>query len=154
MKPFWKTLTFWISASTWLVLVGGHYAGITPPPYGLVLANVVAVIYATLRCLQKRNTGIPWKSIFLTSEFSGTACTVLVNLLESLMKLPVMSSRALAIISGIISGLLWILHSINGSVKPGQFGIPFEPASDHITTKPFKIRGAQGSKTTHHTPKE
>jgi hypothetical protein len=133
MKPFWKTLTFWISAVTWLGLVGGHYAGLTPPPWGLVMANIVAMIYATLRCLQKRNSGLPWKSIFLTSEFAVTVCTVLVNFLESLTQLPVMSSRALAVISAAISGLVWLLHTLNGTTKPGQFGVPFVPAAQVIT---------------------
>jgi hypothetical protein len=132
-KPFWKTLTFWISAITWLGLVGGHYAGLTPPPYGLVCANVVAVLYAVLRCLQKRKLGIAWKSIFFTSEFSVTTCTVLVNLLESLTELPVVSPRVLVIISTAISGLLWVLHNLNGSTKPSQFGVPYVPSADVIT---------------------
>jgi hypothetical protein len=136
MKPFWKTLTFWISAVAWLAFVGGHYAGLTPPPYGLVFANAVAVLYAALRCLQKRKQGISWKSIFATSEFVGTACTVLVNLLESLTKLPVMSPKILGILSAAISGLLWILHTLNGSVKPSQFGVPYE-ASIEAVTKPI-----------------
>jgi hypothetical protein len=135
MKPFWKTLTFWISILTWLVLIGGHYAGLTPPPYGLVLANVVAVVYAGLRCLQKRKAGISWKSIFFTSEFGITASTVLVNLLESLTTLPVMTPKLLGVVSAAISVLLFILHNLNGSVKPGQFGIPYDP-SDNVVTKP------------------
>lgn len=139
MKPFWKTLTFWISAIAWLALMGGHYAGMTPPPYGLVLANGVAVLYAVLRCLQKRKIGITWKSIFLTSEFAGTTCTVLVNLFESLMKLPVLSPKLLGALSAAISGLLWILHILNGAVKPGQFGIPWQPASETVVTKPLHL---------------
>ena len=138
MRPFWKTLTFWISASTWIALVGGHYAGLTPPPYGLVLANAVAVVYAVLRCLQKRKVGVPWKSIFFTSELAVAACTVLVNLLESLTALPVMMPRLLVLVSSAISGLLIILHNLNGSVKPGQFGVPYD-SSDNIVTKPVVV---------------
>src|ERR1700690_1156383 len=85
MRPFWKTLTFWISASTWIALVGGHYA-----------------------------------------------------LLESLTALPVMMPRLLVLVSSAISGLLIILHNLNGSVKPGQFGVPYD-SSDNIVTKPVVV---------------
>jgi hypothetical protein len=95
LKPFWKTLTFWISALTWLALVGGHYA-----------------------------------------------------LLESLTALPVRTPRLLVLVSSAISGLLFILHNLNGSVKPGQFGVPYDP-SDNIVTKPVIITTKLPD--THHT---
>jgi multisubunit Na+/H+ antiporter MnhB subunit len=115
MTAFFRTWTFWIALGSWAVLVGGHYAAIVPSPYGLVLANVVAMIYATTRCLQKRKAGIPWKGILLTSEFAFSAMTVLINFCESLTKLPGLSPRALAAISALVVGLGSLMHTLSSS---------------------------------------
>jgi hypothetical protein len=115
MTAFFRTWTFWIAVCTWLVLMAGHYATIVPPPYGLVLANLVALVYGTLRCLQKRQAGLPWKGILFTSEFGVTSATVLMNLLESLTKLPSLPPKALAVISGGVVALGSLLHTLSST---------------------------------------
>lgn len=117
MIAFFRTWTFWIAVCTWLVLMGGHYATILPPPYGLVLANAVALVYGVLRCLQKRRAGIPWKGILFTSEFGVTAATVGMNFLESLSKLPSLPPKALAGISGGVMVLGSLLHTLSSTRK-------------------------------------
>lgn len=115
MVPFWKTLTFWISACAWFVAMGGHYAGEIPDPYGVVAANVVAIVYAVLRCLVKRKEGLPWKGILATSEFAGTSATVLLNLLDSLAQVPSMPPKILVGISAAAGFLVTALHHLSGS---------------------------------------
>lgn len=125
MTPFWKTLTFWISACSWFVVIGGHYVGAIPAPYGLVASNFIAVIYAVLRCLQKRQAGIPWKAILFTSEFAVTTLTVLVDQLESIKQIPSLPPKVLGIVSGGIAGLLFLLHALAGGRSPlGTAGLP------------------------------
>jgi hypothetical protein len=114
MTPFWKTLTFWISACSWIVVMGGHYVGTIPAPYGLVVSNAIAVVYTVLRCLQKRQAGIPWKAIVYTSEFAVTALTVLVNQLDAIKQIPSLPPNVLAIVSGGIAGLMFFLHALAG----------------------------------------
>ena len=137
MKPFWKTYTFWISVCAWLISMGGQYTDEIPSPYGLVAANVVALVYAVMRCLQKRQAGIPWKGIFYTSEFLGTGATVLINLLESLKNIPALSPKVLAFISVTIVGLGSLLHTFSGAKGGG--GVPVLPASEAITKVEPKI---------------
>jgi hypothetical protein len=132
MKTFFRSWTFWIAVCTWLVAMGGHYAALVPAPYGLVLANGVAIVYAVLRCLTKRKAGIPWKGILLTSEFGVTAATVLMNFLEALSKIPTMSPKALAGISAAILGLGSVLHTLS-SVKPTS---PDSPKKSEVITLP------------------
>lgn len=132
MKSFWKTYTFWISLGTWLVSMGGQYAEVIPSPYGLVVGNAVALVYAAMRCLQKRQAGIPWKGIFFTSEFLVTGATVLINFLESLKNLPAMSPRALALVSAAIVGLGSLLHTFGGTKVPTS-GVIVAPASEAVT---------------------
>jgi hypothetical protein len=132
MKSFWKTYTFWISVCAWLVSMGGQYSEAIPSPYGLVAANVVALVYAVMRCLQKRQAGIPWKGIFFTSEFLGTGATVLINLLESLKNIPALSPKILASISVTIVGLGSLLHTLGGTKH--ENGVPATLASEAITT--------------------
>lgn len=117
MTVFFRTWTFWIAVLTWLVLMGGHYATILPPPYGLVLANAVAIVYGLLRCLQKRRAGIPWKGILFTSEFGVAGVTVLMNFLESLSKLPSLPPKVLAGISGGVVALGSLLHTLSSTKK-------------------------------------
>jgi len=145
MKPFWKTYTFWISICAWLISMGGQYAEVIPSPYGLIVGNTVAVVYAVMRCLQKRQAGIPWKGIFFTSEFVGTGATVLINLLESLKNIPALSPKVLAIISVSIVGLGSLLHTFGGT-KPApalEDGAPTVPASEAITTVDKPVAGGQ-----------
>ena len=118
MAPFWKTYTFWISACAWLVSMGGQYAELVPSPYGLVAGNAVAIVYAVMRCLQKRSAGIPWKGILFTSEFLVTGATVLINFLESLKNIPSLSPRVLAVVSASVVGLGSLLHTLGGSKLP------------------------------------
>jgi hypothetical protein len=92
--------------------MGGHYAAVLPPPYGLILANAVALIYGLLRCLQKRQAGTPWKGILFTSELWVTSATVVMNLLEALSKLPSLSPKALAVISGGVVALGSLLRAL------------------------------------------
>jgi len=114
---YFRTWTFWIAVCTWLIFMGGHYAAIVPPPYGLVLANAVALVYGILRCLQKRKAGIPWKGILFTSEFVVTSVTVLMNFLESLTALPAMPPKVLAVLSASIVALGSLLHTLSGTKK-------------------------------------
>ena len=143
MQPFYTTLTFWISVLVWLATLGGHYANLIPAPYGLVIANGVAIIYASVRCLQKRQAGVAWKGIFFTSEFVVTALTVLTNFLESLKALPVMTPKALTIISGIIAAMVTLLHTLSsdsarsGGANEGQFE-KTPPSFLSIVTTPNK----------------
>jgi hypothetical protein len=129
LAPFWKSFTFWIAMGLWAVTVGGHYAQVIPPPYGLLVGNAVAAGYAILRCLQKRAAGVPWKGIVATSEFMITVITVLVNTLESLSALPAMSPKALAGISAGIAILVSLLHTLAGR-RGNQSGIPVVSADD------------------------
>jgi hypothetical protein len=131
MKSFWKTYTFWISVCAWLITMGGQYSGAIPAPYGLIVGNTVAVVYTVMRCLQKRQAGIPWKGIFFTSEFLGTGATVLVNLLESIKDVPSLSPRVLAILSVTIVGLGSLLHTLGGTSAAS--GVPVVPASEAVT---------------------
>jgi hypothetical protein len=117
MTAFFRTWTFWIAVCTWLILVGGHYAAIVPHPYGLVLANGVAIVYGVLRTIRKRQAGIPWKGVLFTSEFSVTAATVLMNFLESLSKIPSLSPKVLAGISASVVALGSLLHTLSSSKK-------------------------------------
>jgi hypothetical protein len=132
MKPFWRTYTFWIVVLLWLATLGGHYASLIPSPYGLVVANAVAIIYAAVRCMQKRVIGIPWKGIFFTSEFIVSALTVIINFLESLTKIPALSPGVLAGISTSMVLFVSLLHSLSGSAK-NRLGIPVVSA-DEIDT--------------------
>jgi len=123
MAPFWNTYTFWSSACALLVSMGGQYAELVPSPYGLVAGNAVAIVYAVMRCLQKRSAGIPWKGILFTSEFLVTGATVLINFLESLKNIPSLSPRVLAIVSASIVGLGSLLHTLGGAkTSPGASG--------------------------------
>lgn len=115
MATFFHTWTFWIALCSWAALIGGHYAAVVPPPYGLVLANVVAMVYATMRCLQKRKAGVPWKGILMTSEFAFTAVTVLMNFFESLTKIPSLPPHTLASISGVVVALGALLHTLSST---------------------------------------
>ena len=115
MAPFWKTYTFWISVCAWLVSMGGQYAEVIPSPYGLVAGNAVAIVYAVMRCLQKRQAGIPWKGIFFTSEFVVTSLTVASNLLESIKQIPALPPRLLGLASFAIVGIAAILHTLSGA---------------------------------------
>jgi hypothetical protein len=157
MKPFWKTYTFWISVCAWLISMGGQYSEAIPSPYGLVAANLVAVVYATMRCLQKRQAGIPWKGIFFTSEFIGSSATVLANFFESLKNLPTLSPKALAIVSAIVVGLGSLLHTLGGTVAGratippngeslGREGVPTTSTSE-VVTKDEKIPVIESSKS-------
>ena len=119
MKPFWRTRLFWISVCSWIVTMGGHYAGVVPTPYGLVLANIVVIVYATFRCLQKRQAGIPWQGILFTSEFIGTIITMLINLLEALSQIPAMPPKVLVGITAAIGFLATTLHHLSGSKASG-----------------------------------
>jgi hypothetical protein len=119
MKAFFRSWTFWIAICAWFVFMGGHYATVVPAPYGLVLANGVAIVYAVMRCLTKRREGIPWKGIVLTSEFGVTAATVLMNFLEAVSKIPALSPKVLAAISAAIVGLGSVLHTLSSS-KPAN----------------------------------
>jgi hypothetical protein len=116
-RPFWKTPAFWISVCAWLVLVGGHYAGKIPAPWGVVAANAVAAAYAVLRCLAKRREGLPWKGILATSEFAVTSATVLLNLLDSLAQVPSMPPKVLVTISAAAGFLATVLHHLSGTSK-------------------------------------
>ncbi|MGD0094832.1 MAG: lysylphosphatidylglycerol synthase domain-containing protein [Planctomycetota bacterium] len=82
---------------------------------GYVLANVVAMVYATMRCLQKRKAGVPWKGILMTSEFAFTAVTVLMNFFESLTKIPSLPPHTLASISGVVVALGALLHTLSST---------------------------------------
>jgi hypothetical protein len=126
--PFWETLSFWITVCTWTIVVCGHYVGAIPEPYGLVVANIVAVIYTVLRCLEKRQAGVPWKGIISTSEFTITSLTVISNLLESLKQLPALSPRMLGFISMGIAAIAAVLHSLSGKKPPS--GLPSLIISD------------------------
>ena len=130
MLPFWKTLTFWISAGSWLTVLGGHYAGTIPSPYGLVLGNVVVLAYATTRCLQKRQAGLAWKSILATSEFAGTTLTMVANLLDALAQIPSLPPKILVVITGASGFILTVLHHLSGS----KSAVPLLPASEAVTT--------------------
>jgi len=129
MTPFWKTYTFWAAVGLWLATLGGHYADVIPSPYGLVVANAVAIIYAVVRCMQKRAWGISWKGIFFTSEFIVSALTVIVNFLESLSQIPALSPGVLAGISTTTVLLVSLLHSLSGKSKT-HLGIPVVPADE------------------------
>lgn len=144
MTPFWKTYTFWIAVCLWLATVGGHYANVIPAPYGLVVANAVAIIYAVVRCLQKRVIGIPWKGIFFTSEFIVSALTVIINFLESLTKIPALSPGVLGGISTSTVLLVSLLHSLSGRSK-ARFGVPVVSA-DEIDTVIEKDKAVQAKK--------
>lgn len=120
MLPFWKTLTFWISACSWFIVVGGHYTGVVPSPYGLVLGNVVVLVYAVMRCLQKRQAGQPWKGILFTSEFVGTSATMLANLLDALREIPSLPPRVLVGITAASGLLVTILHHLSGASALGE----------------------------------
>jgi hypothetical protein len=137
MKPFWKTLTFWISVCTWATVMGGQYVGAIPSPYGLVVANFIAVLYAILRYLRKRQAGIPWKAIVFTSEFTVTGLTVLVNQLDAIKQIPSLPPWVLGGISGSIALFLVVLHTLGGTPKPS--GVPDTLASE-ATTKLEKIK--------------
>ena len=113
--PFWKTLTFWISLCAWFVTVGGHYVGVIPDPYGIIAANVVALIYAILRCLVKRKEGLPWKGILGTSEFMVTSGTVALNLINALAQVPSMPPKVLVSLSAASGLLVTALHHLSGS---------------------------------------
>jgi hypothetical protein len=115
MPVFFRTWTFWIAICAWGIAVGAHYAAVVPPPYGLVLANAVAMAYATVRCLQKRKAGIPWKGIVMTSEFALTTVTVVMNFLESLTKIPSLPPKTLTAISGVTVALGALLHTLSSS---------------------------------------
>lgn len=119
MTPFWKTLAFWISACAWLASVGGHYAKVVPPPCGLFAADGVAVAYAVLRCLRKRQSGATWKGILYTSEFAMTVLTLFINFAESLTKVPSLSPRALQVASGVLVLLVSALHTAGGKAEAG-----------------------------------
>jgi len=125
MTPFWKTLTFWISACSWFVVLGGHYAGVIPSPYGLVLSNVVVLIYGLMRCLQKRQAGTPWKGILFTSEFVGTSATMVANLLDAAREIPSLPPKLLVGLAAASGLLVTILHqlSVSGTVGAG-FPLP------------------------------
>jgi hypothetical protein len=129
MLPFWKTLTFWISACSWLAVLGGHYSGVIPSPYGLVLGNVAVLVYALMRCLQKRQAGLAWKSILATSEFVGTALTMTANLLDSVSQIPSLPPKVLVVITGASGLIITILNRLAGN----KSGIPVLPASEAVT---------------------
>jgi hypothetical protein len=112
--PFWKTFTFWISLGAWFVTVGGHYASVIPDPYGVIAANVVALVYAILRCLTKRKEGLPWKGILSTSEFTVTSATVAFNLVNSLAQIPAMPPKVLVGLSALSGLLVTVLHHLSG----------------------------------------
>lgn len=112
--PFWKTFTFWISLCAWFVTVGGHYASVIPDPYGIIAANVVALVYAILRCLTKRKEGLPWKGILSTSEFTVTSATVAFNLVDSLAQIPAMPPKVLVGLSALSGLLVTVLHHLSG----------------------------------------
>jgi len=122
MMPFWKTLTFWISACSWFIVLGGHYVGVIPSPYGLVLGNVVVLIYGIMRCLQKRQAGTPWKGILFTSEFVGTSATMLVNLLDALKEIPALPPKILVALAAASGLLVTILHQLSVSGVVGAVG--------------------------------
>ena len=123
MQAFYRTWTFWIAACSWLALVGGHYATVLPAPYGLVLANAVAIVYAATRCLQKRQAGVPWKGIFFTSEFAVTSATVVMNFLDAVSKIPALPPKALGAISGAIVTLGALLHTLSGTRREPTAGL-------------------------------
>ena len=123
MKPFWRTRLFWISVCSWIVTMGGHYVGVVPSPYGLVLANAVTIVYATLRCLQKRQAGVPWQGILFTSEFVGTTITMLINLLEALSQIPAMPPKILVGVTALIGFLATVLHHLSGSKASGLWDL-------------------------------
>ena len=134
MLPFWKTLTFWISACSWLAALGGHYVGAIPSPYGLVLGNVVVLVYATMRCLQKRQAGLAWKSILATSEFLGTSVTMILNLLDAVSQIPSLPPKVLVGITAASGLLVTVLHHLSGSKSLDlPSGIPTIPASEAVT---------------------
>jgi len=134
MLPFWKTLTFWISDCSWFTVLGGHYIGAIPSPYGLVLGNVVVLVYATMRCLQKRQAGLAWKSILATSELFATFLTMVANLLDAVSQIPSLPPRVLVGITGASSLVVVVLHHLAGGKAPDSpSGIPIIPASEAVT---------------------
>jgi hypothetical protein len=134
MLVFYRTKTFWIAVCSWLVLMGGHYAAVVPAPYGLVLGNAVALVYGAMRCLQKRQAGIPWKGILFTSEFAITSATVLMNFLDSLAAIPSMPPKALAGISAAVVALSSLLHTLSGgkTTLPSVSAIMHKLADDNL----------------------
>jgi len=88
-------------------------------PGALVVANVVVIMYATVRCLQKRAAGTPWGAIFHSTEFLGMAGTLIVNLMESVSKLPSIPPSILHGLSIGIALIVTILHTLaNPPVVP------------------------------------
>ena len=138
MLPFWKTTTFWISACSWFVAVGGHYSGAVPSPYGLVLGNVVVLVYALMRCLQKRKAGMPWKGILFTSEFVGTSATMMLNLLDALKEIPALPPKILVGITAASGLLVTVLHHLSGTDVPqGSFSVfPHERKFGDVLSPP------------------
>ncbi len=129
LMPFWKTFGFWITVGLWICFMGGHYASIMPSPYGLLAANVVAVVYAIVRCLRKRAAGLSWKGMLYTSEFAVSGLTVLINLLESLAEIPSMPPKALTGISAGVAFMVAVLHGLGGKGRMA-LGIPVVSADD------------------------
>jgi hypothetical protein len=159
--PFWKTLTFWISLCAWFVTVGGHYVGVIPDPYGIIAANVVALIYAILRCLVKRKEGLPWKGILGTSEFMVTSGTVALNLINALAQVPSMPPKVLVSLSAASGLLVTALHHLSGSnsfeskvsneelAKIARVGLSLGEMNEGSQTQGSQTQGSQtqGSQT-------
>lgn len=151
--PFWKTLTFWISLGVWFVALGGHYVGEIPAPYGIVAANVVALVYAVLRCLVKRKNGLPWKGILTTSEFAVTSATVFLNLLDSLAQVPAMPPKVLVGISAAAGFMATVLHHLSGTATLAIGIDPSAKISNEEIKKLLKMEKVDGDVTPTGTPK-
>jgi hypothetical protein len=130
--PFWKTYAFWILALGWLAAMGTHFADANPGPWALVIANGVAVLYAAIRCVQKRAEGATWKAIVHTSEFVGVVLTLTANLLESVSQLPGLGRTAVGIMSGAVVVLMGILRSISGTNVPPTDQRPSGPGGPGV----------------------